>query len=1194
MTPPVTCPACRFESPAAAKFCGACGTRLVAVCPSCSAENPVSFKFCSECGHALAAGPAPAAAPRPAAPAPPPPKDELFRRQEAKLPSYTPPHLAEKILTSRGALEGERKAVTVLFADVGGFTELAAAVSPEDLHAIMDGCFERLSAAVHRFEGTINQFTGYGIMALFGAPIAHEDHAERAVHAALAIQAAVGEYGAQLAREKSIHFRMRIGCHSGTVVVGRIGDNLRMDYTAQGDTVNLAARLEQACPPGRVLVSEATRRLAEAAFLFTPLPPLSVKGKAAPVTAYEVAGRRQRRARVELAAEQGLTPLVGRDRELALLHQAFERAREGRGQVVGLVGEAGVGKSRLLYEFRREVGARALFLEGRCVSYGQTIPFLPVIGMLKGGLRIEDGDAPEAVVAKVRQGLERAGADPSHVPFILNLLGVATADHELRAMTAEARRRYTFEALRNLTLAQSARRPIVFALEDLHWVDPASQDFFRYLAEQSGRAAVLVVVTYRPGYAHPWSDKSYYSQVALAPLSARDSERVVESVLGVESLPAEVERLICRKAEGNPFYLEELTRSFLDTGILARHDGGYRLARDVTPQDVPDTVQGVIMARIDRLADARKRTIQTAAVVGREFPLRLLRQISDIEERLEEALAELKSLEFIYEKALFPDLEYVFKHALVQDVAYGSLLRPRRRRLHELVARAMEELYADRLDEHAAELAHHYAEGEVWDKAFVYGRRAGDLARGIFANREAIHQYSRALDAAGRMHPSPDDAEVLAVHEARGAVWHLLTDYDAAVADFEAMEAAARRRGDRIKEGEALCSQAASHWWRFSEAYKGLVEKCARAALAIAEETGEERILARALSSLAMVDQKAGATREADVKLARSSEICRRRDLKPVLLTNLVWTGTHANWRGDFAESLAHIEEAERLAAEIHEGFYELVAHCTRCNAHAARGEWDRAFETLDLVLRKGRERENKYAVARGGNTRGWFHRELGDPRGAIEHNRASVEFSRSARIANAEVNAVLNLAEDHLALEEVGRARQILQETAERIRTGAFDSHLWKWQIKVPLGLGRVAWLDGDAAAAARYVDEALALAERTETRKLVAEARALRAELRFAAGDVDGGLAELRTALAGARAMGYARQTWEIGGRLGRALRDAGRAAEARETYRAAVEALARTRPRIPDPRLVESLLASPPVARLREEAAALGITA
>ena len=832
------------------------------------------------------------------------PKDAVFRLQEAKVRAYTPPHLAEKILTSAAALEGERKSVTVLFADVAGFTRLADQLSPEDLHAMMDGCFERLSEAVHRYEGTINQFTGDGIMALFGAPIAHEDHAERAIHAALAIQAAMKGYSATLAREQNIELRMRIGLNSGTVVVGKIGDNLRMDYTAQGDTVNLAARLEQACQPGVVLVSEATRRLTAGAFTFRALPPLSVKGKEALVVAHEVTGLRERRGRVDLATE--LTPLVGRERELAHLREALERVRQGRGEVVGIVGEAGVGKSRILFEFRRGLGKDILYLEGRCISYGQTIPLLPVVELLRRGFRIVEGDRDDAIRDKVGRGLRTLGADAGAVPFLLSLLGAETDDPAIRGMAAEARRRYTFEALRALTIAASARRPIVFAVEDLHWIDPASQDFLRYLAENSTRAAVLVLVTHRPGYAPPWADRSYYSPIALAPLSEGESERVVESVLRVPSLPETVKALICQKAEGNPFYLEEITRSFVDTGILARADGGYVLARPVTPQDVPDTVQGVIMARIDRLAETRKRTIQTAAVIGREFGAHLLGRIANVEGR-PRGIARRPAHPRVHlrEGAVPgprvrlqarprpgrgvrepPETEAPGASRARGTRDRGAVRRPARRACR----RARPSFRAGR---------------GVAARRSTYARRAGDRARAIFANREAIHFYTQALEAAAQMNPPPGDADLMTIHEARGFVWHLLSSYDQAVADFEAMQLAAARLGDRVKEGEALCNQAGSHWWRFSEAYKGLVEKCAREAMVIANETGDERILARGLYSLGMVDQKAGKLREADTKLLHSVEICRRRSLTGPLVTDLTWLSAHADWRGEYRPSFS-------------------------------------------------------------------------------------------------------------------------------------------------------------------------------------------------------------------------------------------------------------------------------------------------
>jgi tetratricopeptide (TPR) repeat protein len=900
-------------------------------------------------------------------------------------------------------------------------------------------------------------------------------------------------------------------------------------------------------------------------------------------------GRAAARARMDAATE--LTPLVGRERELSHLREALERVRQGRGEVVGIVGEAGVGKSRVLFEFRRQLGEEVQYLEGRCISYGQTIPFLPVVELLKRDLEIAEGDRDDAIRDKVDRRLRALGADDRSTPFLLSLLDVETDAAGLTGMAAEARRRFTFDALRALILAGSARRPIAFAVEDLHWVDPASQDFLRYLAENSTHAAVLILVTHRPGYAPPWSDRSYYSQIALAPLSKQDSERVVESVLGVQSLPPAIRTLVCQKAEGNPFYLEEVTRSFVDTGILARAEGGFVLARPVTARDVPDTVQGVVMARIDRLADTRKHTIQLAAVIGREFGARLLGRIADVSGDLEDSLADLRAFEFIYEKTFFPDLEYVFKHALVQDVAYGSLLKTRRRALHLLVGRAIEELYAERLDEHVAELVHHFAEAEAWTQVFEYSRRAGDRARAIFANREAIHFYTQALEAGARMSPPPGDADLLQIHEARGAVWFLVSSYDQAVADFEAVQQAAARLGDRVKEGESLCNQAGAHWWRLSEAYKGLVERCAREAMAIAEETGDERILARGLLLLAMVDQKAAQLGEADAKLLRSVEICRRRNLIGPLATDLTWLGAHANWRAEYRSSIEYSREASRHAEASHDGFYEIISLFFICNAHAGLGEWDLALEVLDEVRRKSRERENKYGIARSMNTLGWIHQELGDLQRSLDLNREAFEFGRTAKLGNPEIYSTINVAEDHLCLGDLGAAESIMIEAAERLRTGAFDSHHWKWQMRIGLMFARLHLMKGDLDRAETYLADGLRIAEPTRCRRYLAEGYRIRGEIWAAVGRADDAVRELRRALEVAETARVPRSIWETAGALGRALGPS-RESGAREAYRRALEALQGTLPRIPQPELRDTLVRSEPVARLIEEAAHLGV--
>jgi class 3 adenylate cyclase len=626
-------------------------------------------------------------------------------------------------------------------------------LDPEAVHLLMDGCFARLTEAVHRYEGTVNQYTGDGVMALFGAPIAHEDHPQRALLAALAIQEAMRAYGERLQREKGVDFRLRLGVNTGLVVVGRIGDNLRMDYTAQGDTTNLAARLQALAAPGTILVSEPTYRLTQGCFTFQALGSRQIKGHA-PVQVFEVTGRQVGRSRIDVAADYGLTSFVGRRSELELLEALLAKTKEGLGQIVGLVGEAGVGKSRLLLEFRRLLQREDVtYLEGRCLSYGQSILYLPLVDILKQYFAVEDA-SDQRIRKVVTHAIEGVGLEPSEIaPYLSMLLSGQIDDETLQGLAPEARRKQTFEALRVLFVAISRRRPLVLVVEDLHWLDHPSEAFLRFLGESPGAAPLLLLVTYRPGYHHTWGEKSYYSQITLHPLSPAESGTLIASVLGVADIPHDLRELIGRKGEGNPFYLEEITKSFLEWGIIQRAGAGYRLSRAMTPSDVPETIQDVIVSRIDRLPEEHKQVIQAAAVIGRAFAARLLRRITDIQEQLDDCLSALKSLEFIYEKSVFPDLEFIFKHVLTQEAAYNSLLSHRRTRLHTAIGLVIEELHQERFAEHYEELAHHFTRGESWEKAFWYSLKSGDKARQAYANQEALAFYTQAIDVSGRSYP---------------------------------------------------------------------------------------------------------------------------------------------------------------------------------------------------------------------------------------------------------------------------------------------------------------------------------------------------------------------------------------------------------------------------------------------------------
>jgi class 3 adenylate cyclase/predicted ATPase len=725
------CGRCSFENPDRVKFCVECGGRLEILCPGCNFSNPPQFKFCGECGHSLAQTKEPAST----------------SIDYTKPPSYTPKHLADQILTSRSAVEGERKIVTVLFADVANFTALSEKLDPEEVHQILDGCFQILMAEIHRYEGTINQFTGDGVMALFGAPLAHEDHAQRACHAALAIQKAMGEYGERIQKQYSLPFHLRIGLNSGPVVVGKIGDDLRMDYTAIGDTTNLAARMQSLAQPGTTLSSSHTHHLAQDFFSFQPLGKLRVKGKEEPQEAYQLLKATQVVTRLAAAAAKGLTKFIGRENEIQTLLNAYAKVQSGSGQVVGIVGEAGVGKSRLLLEFRHLVSGDSLYLEGRCLHYGGSMIYLPFLDILRSYLELREGDSEPLIRRKLSGKV--IGLDvklQSSLPPFQELLSLKVEDQTYLQLEPRQKKERTFEALRDLFLRESQERPLLLILEDLHWIDKTSEEFLGYLIDWLAKTRILLVLVYRPEYAHPWTSKSYYSKIGLDQLPLTSSAELVQALLVGGEVASDLRQLILDRAAGNPLFMEELTHSLIENGSIRKQDHQYVLSGSPSEIPVPDTIQGVIAARMDRLEEAMKRILQVASVIGRGFAFRILQAISGMQEELKSNLRNLQGLEFIYEKRLFPELEYIFKHALIQEVAYNSLLLKRRKEIHERIGLAIEQIYAERVEEFYEVLAYHFEKAGFAEKAVKYLHFAGERAVRLSANEEAIVLFDRALE----------------------------------------------------------------------------------------------------------------------------------------------------------------------------------------------------------------------------------------------------------------------------------------------------------------------------------------------------------------------------------------------------------------------------------------------------------------
>ena len=723
------CPRCRSENDVTAQFCEECGTKLELACPACGQPVGAGKKFCRSCGAALSGA---SDGSRGAAP-----------------PVALPKHLAERILTSKSALEGERKQVTVLFADLKGSMELLAERDPEEARRILDPVLMRMIEAVHRYEGTVNQVMGDGIMALFGAPLAHEDHAVRACYAALRMHEAIGRYTEELRRTQGIEIQIRVGINSGDVVVRSIGNDLRMDYTAVGQTTHLAARMEQLAPPGATRLTEQTLRLVEGFVQVRALGPVPVKGLAEPLPIFDLLGAAAARTRLQAAGARGLTKFVGRDSEMDQLRHAADQARQGRGQIVAVLGEPGVGKSRLFYEFSRSHRAHDwLVLEASSVSYGKATPFLPVADLLRAYFRIDDRDDSRSIRAKVTGvllTLDR-GLDDA-VPPAMWLLDVLEAGDPFLALDPARRRQSAVDAVKRLLLRESTVQPLLLIFEDLHWIDAETQTVLDSLVESLPTAAVLMAVNYRPEYRHAWGSKTYYRQLRIDPLSPKGADALLRGLLGDDQAVEPLKQLLIERTEGNPLFLEESVRTLVESGVLTGAPGAYRLTNATDAIRMPPTVQAILAARIDRLPPELKRLLQAASVVGKDVSIGLLEAIAELPaEELRQSLGELQAAEFLYETQLFPDLEYTFKHALTHEVAYGSMLQERRRELHAALLKAMERVYADRLVEQVEVLAHHAVRGGIRDKAVRYLAEAGVKAFGRSAVREAVTFFEAALE----------------------------------------------------------------------------------------------------------------------------------------------------------------------------------------------------------------------------------------------------------------------------------------------------------------------------------------------------------------------------------------------------------------------------------------------------------------
>ena len=740
----IRCPRCDADNSDKSRFCRQCGARITTACPSCGAVGEPDSRFCDACGSPLPATPLGDSGARALAP-----------------DRYTPRHLAERILTARPAAEAERKQVTVLFADMKSSLEMLADRGPEAARDLVDPVIACMMQAVHRYEGMVNQVLGDGIMALFGAPLSVEDHALRACYAALALQNDIARHAENVLRAQGVTVQVRVGLNSGEVLLRTIGNDLSLEYSAIGLTTHLASRMEQLAPPGQILITTETFRLVEGYVSVASLGPVPVKGLSEPAVVYQLLGPGAARTRLQAGATRGLTRFVGRQREMETLTHALEAASRGRGQLVAMVGEAGVGKSRLVRELTQSAATQGWrILESRSVSYGRAAPYGPVRDLLRSLFQISDSDDREATRQKVTtKVLNRGRMIADTVPAILTLLDALPADSSFSTLDPRDRRQRTLEAAKGVLIRESQLEPLLIVTEDLHWIDSETQALLDSLVESLPPARIVLLVNYRPEYRHNWASKSCYAQLRVDPLIAEGSDELLEALLGSDPGLDPLKRLLMEQTGGNPLFVEECIRTLAETHALDGRRGAYHLAHPLGAITVPATVHAVLAARIDRLPAAEKALLQTASVIGKDVPFALLKEITEPPEgELRASLAALQTAEFIHEVSLFPELEYTFDHALTHEVTYSGLVKERRQTIHARIVDALERLALGHPMERVERLAQHAVRGAVWSKATAYLRRTGVNAAAQSAYQQAVTCFEQALEALGHL---PQSAETM-------------------------------------------------------------------------------------------------------------------------------------------------------------------------------------------------------------------------------------------------------------------------------------------------------------------------------------------------------------------------------------------------------------------------------------------------
>ncbi len=1157
------CPKCQTGLPEGAKFCKECGQKIETVCPECGKNIPPDSKFCFKCGYELG-------------------KSKELPAVDYRQPkTYTPKHLADKILTNRSTLEGERKLVTVMFADVAGYTSLSEKLDPEEVHKIMEGCLRILMDEIHKYEGTINQFTGDGVMALFGAPLTHEDHAQRACYAALAIQKDLVAYGRKIQKDFGREFQMRIGLNSGPVVVGSIGDDLHMDYTALGDTTNLAARVQQAATPGEVWLSHETRSLIQGYFSEEPVGEVTLKGKAEPQRLYRViADRPEVRTRFEAGLIRGVTELVGRRPEMEALRATFERVRGGEAQVMDVVGEAGVGKSRLIYEFHNALGQEALFVSGICLQYGRSMNFLPVRDVVKEAFGLRQGMDEEAVKGLIKE--QSADNLTQFLPFYHNLLSLEVTDSQFNSLNPEGRKFGTFEAVKSLLLALSQQKPLVVFLEDVHWMDKISEEFFTYLSRCIHGHPVMMLSAYRPEANPPWAQGAHYQKLGLETLGLNSSIRLVMNLLGGLKLAPALEGKIAEKAGGNPFFMEEMVRELLERGDLVKEENRYICRRPLDQIEIPSTIQGVIAARMDRLSEDLKRTTQVASVIGRGFAYKVLKSVMELGEELRGHLTNLVGLELLYEKTLYPELEYIFKHSLTQDVAYESLLKQRRQEIHGRIARAIEALYAEKLEPHYEILAHHWELSGNPEKAIEYLILAGEKSNRDNAVQSARIFLKGALNLSQVHQVSLEPPVEARVRHGLGTASRAIGDVDTALEELKKAVEISRQWEMTEQEMESLIQQAASIVFSGADLEQAIrfYDDAAARTSALGRKAEESFILSLKGNYICTTGRRYQGClmiRDAE-KLAL--ETGNPRAISSVRLSRAI----AERWLG-LPEKAVELTEGV-VEAMLSMFYLEAVSLgiYARGVALAEIGRIEEALGILQYGIQTCESLGVTVHLGRLYNCLGYCFMEIHQIEKAKALNLRSQELGRglmegypAGRLVAAEIvaHAEVNLMENLFDLGDSDAAWTLMKAFEQESKGGDFTRSRDRWGSRLDALAATILLDREDAAQAEVIVLRNLCTAKREHAKKFEGRFLRLLGEVQVRRGQFDQARISLGEAILLLGEVGNPRQLWQAHGSLASCYEKMGRSSEAREQWGAAADIIRKVDSGLADRQLREGFL-------------------